>query len=468
MSLERLELRKLFSVGASYAVPATPDVTINEDPSWRFKFAPTGTPQTPTYNDSTWASVNLPYTWNAIDGASTSYAQGTGWYRKTITVPSTLAGKKLYMQFEGGSLETSLYIDGTQIDLNPATSAIDSHKGGFQTFDFDVTSALNAAIPAGQTGHVIAVAVNNSTDANVAPAGGGDYSKEGGLYRDVSLIAVNPTHGALTQTVSHTGLSGTDTPSQIASPAVQFTNSTVVMGATSAQIQVKTTLDNLQAARSVSVTTYLVDESGVVRAQMFTTQALGASQTGVTVTQTAFVSNPHLWDGRIDPYLYTLYVEVHDASSYRLLDLQTQQVGIRSFQINPQPNPNDANPNNRAAFMLNGQPYRLVGTDMHQDDGAVGADGNPVGWARSDAQIQSDLDLFAAMGGTAIRTSHYQDDQAFYSYCDKLGILVYTESPINGTVTAGDAYISNAEDQYNELVRQNRDPSVRFRLGLWQ
>ena len=168
-SLEYLESRTLFAVGASYAQPANPEITVNEDPGWKFQFGPTGSPQTATYNDSSWTAVNLPHTWNQVDALSNSPAAGNGWYRKTINITSAMAGKKLYLQFEGGDLVTSLYVDGTQIDLNPATTTIDSHEGGYQTFDYDVTNALDAAVPTGQSGHVIAVKVNNQANANIPP-----------------------------------------------------------------------------------------------------------------------------------------------------------------------------------------------------------------------------------------------------------------------------------------------------------
>src|SRR4029079_8174579 len=110
---------------------------------------------------------------------------------------------------------------------------------------------------------------------------------------------------------------------------------------------------------SITITSYLVDAAGIIQAQTTSTQSLAAGQRSVAVTQSARVANPHLWDGRIDPYLYTLFDEVRDSGTNALLDLSQQQVGIRSFKINAQPNATDADPTNDAAFMLNGHPYQL-------------------------------------------------------------------------------------------------------------
>ncbi|SFN05270.1 MULTISPECIES: hypothetical protein [unclassified Streptomyces] len=46
-------------------------------------------------DDSAWTAVNTPHTWNAADGAD-GHHRGTGWYRGHCTVPSDLAGKRLY------------------------------------------------------------------------------------------------------------------------------------------------------------------------------------------------------------------------------------------------------------------------------------------------------------------------------------------------------------------------------------
>ena len=173
------------NVGDPYNVPTNPRVSQNLDPGWKFALNPAASPppQSVGLNDSSWSAVDLPYTW---DGMLVGPALGTGWFRKTINVDSSLIGKELYLEFGGAYQVTSLYIDGTQVDYNPSTSGtIDSHNGGFGEFDFDVTSQLTAG------SHLIAISVNNNTNASISPAGAGDYTKQGGLYRDVSLVAIS-------------------------------------------------------------------------------------------------------------------------------------------------------------------------------------------------------------------------------------------------------------------------------------
>ena len=87
---ERLEYRYLLNVGDLYSVPTNPRVATNLDASWKFALNPSGSPQNVGYDDSSWSTVNLPYTW---DGSTTNAPLGLGWYRKTISVDPSLIGK---------------------------------------------------------------------------------------------------------------------------------------------------------------------------------------------------------------------------------------------------------------------------------------------------------------------------------------------------------------------------------------
>ena len=120
--------------------------------------------------------------------------------------------------------------------------------------------------------------------------------------------------------------------------------------------------------------------------------------------------------------------------------------------------------------MLNGHPYMLVGVDLHQDSGVPGQLGAPVGYAQTDAELQSDINMVLDLGATVIRTSHYQDNQALYAYCDQVGLMVYTEVGLQGTVTSttpNSAFVNNLDDQLTEMVKQNYDHPSIFAWGLY-
>lgn len=447
--IESLESRIVLTVGDAYEVPLDPRIELDVTDDWRFQYNASGSPQSVAYNDSSWATVDLPHTWNGVNGqdGGSFYNRGNGWYRKTLTAGeiASLAGKTIYLQFEGASIVTDLYVDGVQVDFNPVTSE-DSHVGGFATFNFDLTSLLSQG-----SSHLLAVRTSNNNFESISPPQAGDFTKYGGIYRDVSLVGVDPTHIALRERATtpldwnEDGiLEVTNTP--IATPGFYFEATAV--GASSADVQVVTRLDNLAGApRDVLVRSVLVDDQGVIVSEESDSQTLAANATSVEVVQASMVANPRLWNGRIDPYLYDLYIEVIDVGTNQVIDLMHDRVGIRTFEINAY---NPSNPG-ASGFQLNGEDYNLHGMNYHQD-------ARDVGWAKSDAQTLADVQQMLELGVTYVRTAHYQHSQYFYDLADEYGIILWTETAINGTggnIPDNVTFFHNSADQLHELIRQN-------------
>src|SRR5579862_7856884 len=123
--IEPLELRMLLSsVGDAYVPPVDPRITLDLSPGWKFLLGnPTGA-QNVGFNDSSWTTVNLPHSWNTLDGqdGGSNYFRGVGWYRQTLTVPSSFSGKSITLEFAGSSLVTDVYVDGTFVT---------EHRGAF-------------------------------------------------------------------------------------------------------------------------------------------------------------------------------------------------------------------------------------------------------------------------------------------------------------------------------------------------
>src|SRR5262249_17070890 len=106
------------------------DTSLNS--GWSFLRADAPGAQAVAFDDHAWSRLDLPHTWNAIDGQdgpSTPYYRGVGWYRRHITLPTNLQGKRLYLQFNGSNIVTDVFVNGAHVG---------SHKGGFAAFRFDV------------------------------------------------------------------------------------------------------------------------------------------------------------------------------------------------------------------------------------------------------------------------------------------------------------------------------------------
>ena len=383
---------------------------------WRFNRADVAGAEATGFNDSAWSAVSIPHTWNATDGSDggNNYYRGVGWYRRHYTVPSSMSGKQLYLQFAGANQVADVWVNGTYLG---------KHSGGYARFRFNATAALKA----GQD-NVIAVKVNNADNNDIAPQSA-DYSFDGGIYRNVSLWALDPLQVRMLD---------------YAGPGVYLRQRSVT--ASSATVDVTTKLWNNNAtAANVSVRTVITDASGnVVADQTLSAGSVGAAA-GKDVTQTVTIANPHRWDGLADPYQYNANVEVRDTATNRVADVVTEPLGLRSYSINA-----------NTGFQLNGHALDLHGVNLHQDRAGAG-------WAVNDAQHTQDLDLIKEIGATAIRMAHYQHDQKDYNLADSMGFVVWAEIPLVNDTTASSAFTANAEQQLRELIRQNYNhPSIIF------
>jgi len=80
------------------------------DAGWTFAFGDSSNaPAAPGYPVAGWEGIDLPHTWNASDGqdGGNDYRRGIGWYRKSIAPDPSLAGKRVFIQFDGANAVTT-------------------------------------------------------------------------------------------------------------------------------------------------------------------------------------------------------------------------------------------------------------------------------------------------------------------------------------------------------------------------
>jgi beta-galactosidase len=392
----------------------SPRVALNLDAGWKFIRKDVDGAQQPDFDDSGWDSVNLPHTWNNLDGedGGDNYYRGPAWYRRHLTIGSDLQGKSIYLHFGAAGSHAWVYVNGKL--------AGPDHKGFFSAFCYDITPLLD---PSGD--NVISVRVTNRRDSTIPPLSG-DFTMFGGLYREVWMLALNPV---------------CISPVDDASPGVYVRETNV--SADHADLQVTTKLRNSgRAAAVIGVTCELVDASGATVQFAVGEQNLYAGANADDV-QTLSVDHPHLWNGRIDPYLYHVQVSLRQGS--KLVDRVVQPVGIRFFACDPD-----------RGFLLNGQSYPLHGVNRHQDR-------IDMGWAITSREQQEDFDLIMEMGCTGIRLAHYQHAQEFYDLCDRGGLVVWAESSMVNDVGSSQGFKDTALQQLRELIKQSYNhPSICF------
>jgi len=349
------------------------------DDGWRFHRGGALGAEAEKFDDSGWREVDLPHDWSIEDipGTSSPFDSkainqvnsgftvgGTGWYRKTFSLPEADSTLRYALYFEGSYNHTIVWVNGREAGR---------HFYGYTSFGMDITPYL-----AFGKDNVVAVKVMNEGENNRWYSGSG-------LYRHVWLVRTNRIHVPLW---------GID----IRTPEIS---------SRSAVVSVKTRVKNAgRKNESITLRTTVRDEKGR-EVGTVETAAVPAPDSTVEFVQDITVRSPRLWSIEL-PRLYTLVSEV--LGGRIRLDSTATSFGIRSISFSPE-----------KGFLLNGKSVKLKGGCVHHDNG-------PLGARTYDRAEERRIELLKASGFNAVRCSHNPPSPAYLDACDRLGMLVMDEA----------------------------------------
>ena len=352
------------------------------------------TTEIPSAIDNKWDFVSLPHTWNALDGqdGGNDFYRGTAIYAKELDKEELPAAERYFIEIQGANSSADLYVNGKKLM---------HHDGGYSTWRCDITEEIGLKT-------MIVVAVDNAPNDTVYPQMA-DFTFYGGLYRDVNIIGVSESHFDL---------------DYYGGPGIKVTP---VVDGKNANVEVEVFVTNSKMGQYLQYT--------VLDAEGNTVANVATDETKVNIA----IENVHLWNGRKDPYLYT--VEVNLVEDKEILDNVSTRFGCRTFEIDPE-----------KGFILNGEAYPLRGVSRHQDRWGMGN-------ALTHAEHEEDIQYILEVGCTTIRLAHYQHDQYFYDLCDETGLVIWAEIPyISQHMPTGR---ENTISQMKELITQNYNhPSI--------
>ena len=377
-------------------------IELNED--WRFTREPSGEKTgVPGELPADWQRVDLPHTWNAVDGhdGKGEYYRGRCWYVKSFETPrQPLAGGRVYVEILAAGQQAAVYVNGTEAAY---------HEGGYSIFRADIT---NLCLEEGE--NLLAIACSNENRSEVYPQTA-DFTFYGGLYRGVNLISVPDTHFDL----DYFGGSGLQvTPMPCGNGDAVFEMNSWVTGG-DGNFTVMYVVRDAQGREAASA----------VRPVDRTKVALR-------------VPDAVRWE--IDhPYLYTVTAILLRRNE--VYDEVTVRAGVRSFSCDPE-----------KGFILNGAPIPLRGVSRHQDWLYQGN-------ALTREEHYEDARMIKELGANTVRLAHYQHSQDFYDACDEMGLVVWAEIPFISVMNEDPAAHQNCISQMKELIIQNYNhPGICF------
>lgn len=367
---------KLFLVIAGFFIlsSANSQVTFGKaekiNSKWKFFLGEVEGGQKADFNDSRWKVVDLPYDWSVKQQLSPTLASctgflpgGIGWYRKSLDVPASKKGEKIYLYFEGVYNRSEVFING---------NSLGGRLNGYVSTVYDATPFVKYGEE-----NVIAVRVDHSNDADSR------WYTGSGIYRDVWMVTANPVH------IAQWGV--------YAYPEKQKDGY---------NLNVEVAIDNgSKSNASLTVINELYAPNGKLVAK--DSRKLSAQSGGDNkITTSLKVKNPLLWSLK-SPNLYSLTTIVKKDG--KEIDRSTTTTGFRNFTFDP-----------NKGFALNGEWMKVKGVCLHHDAGVLGAAVPADVWRRR-------LETLKEIGVNAIRTSHNPQATDLYNLCDELGLLVLNE-----------------------------------------
>jgi len=337
------------------------------------------------FDENNWEKVTLPHDWaikgpfqtgrdaEVSGGMGRLPSNGVAWYRKKLDIPTTDAGKSIFLDIDGAMSYSIVWLNGNLVGGWPY---------GYNSWRVDLTRYI---VPGGI--NQLAIRLDNPNNSS-------RWYPGGGIYRNVWLTKTNPVH---------VGQYGTYITTKNVSTS-------------SATINLEVTIDNdskITTVVEVITNIYSIDRKGnksKTAVQQFSglksTIAAGVSE---KVSRSVTIPNPKLW-GPYPTQTPNLYVAVTTlVQNGQPIDEYETRFGIRSLEFNPD-----------KGIFVNDEHISIKGVNQHHDLGALGAAFNVRAAKRQ-------LEMLREMGCNAIRMSHNPPAPELLQLTDEMGFLVIDE-----------------------------------------
>ena len=306
---------------------------------------------------------------SALSGVALRADERKLWYRRTFTVPDAWQGQRIILNFGAVDWEATVWVNDTEIG---------SHKGGYDSFSFDITDALTGGE------QKLVVSVTDPSDTGTQPRGkqvrqpGGIwYTSTTGIWQTVWLEPV---------------------------PDVSIANLKMTPDIDANVLSLE--LDTSNEASNLSIKATVLDNGEIIKEE--------TGDLGEALELRLF--NAKRWSPD-DPFLYDLEVSLLDGD--RVVDTVSSYFGMRKISFEK-----DATGVNR--LFLNNEPLFQLGLldQGYWPDGLY--------TAPTDEALRYDIEVTKQLGFNMIRKHVKVEPARWYYWADKLGVLVWQDMPNGG------------------------------------
>jgi len=292
------------------------------------------------------------------------------WYRRSLTIPSEWAGKRILLHFQAVDYDTTVWVNGKEVGR---------HRGGFSPFTCDLSGIAEPGKEA--------VIVLRARDDHDQPQPRGKQSPR---YANFSCLYTRTT--GIWQMVWLEPV-----------PEVYLLRPHITPDVANRQFHVEQPISNNVAGTRLRIT--LRDEQGIVDKKECSAEYDFSPMLTLTIPS----ERVRLWEPE-NAFLYDLDIQLLGRNG-EIIDHAVSYAGLRSIAIEGK------------AIKINGKPVfqRLVLDQGFYPDGIL--------TAPSDDALRRDIELSLQAGFNGARLHQKVFEERFLYHADRLGYLVWGEFP---------------------------------------
>jgi beta-galactosidase len=421
-----------------FVCPHSPRAVLNFNAGWKFIREDVSNAAHAEFDDSKWASVCTPHTYNDVDsydeiishsGGERHLYTGVAWYRKHFRLPASARGGKVFLELEGLKQAGRFWVNGKYAG---------KHENGVTACGLDLTGL----VVFGEKENVIAVKVDNSNGYQEEDTGveyqwmGRAFNPNyGGLNRNIWLHLTSKIY----QTLPLYGNLAT-TGAYIHAAEFSIANGTCEVAVES---QVRNETGEQQ---SVTLTAVVVDAEGVERAR-FEGEAsdLVDGQTE-TLNASGKLKGARFWSPET-PSLYDVYCVLK--ANDQVVDVQRVRAGFRKTEFKGGAGTGGVFVNDRFVY-LTGYAQRSVN------------EWAGLGQAYPDWMHDYNADLMRSTHANYVRWMHIAPQRVDVSACDRAGIIQICPAGDKEKDAVGRQWAQRVEVMRDTMIYYRNSPSILF------